>query len=189
MAREALQEYNQLRPTHEKIPRIARSVRWHLPSSGLLKINFDDALSAEENIVGLGVIVRNENKLAMAALSQQIPLLTSVEMVEVLAARRALWIARELGFHNVIVEGDSESIINSINGNIMAQSEFGHILHDIKFLCSFFSCISFQHVRRQGNYLAHKLARRAMSNPLDVWMESVPLDTVDVYNFDLQFIS
>ena len=121
----------------------------------------------------------------MAALSQQIPLPISVEMVEVLAARRALWFGRELDFHSVVVEGDSKIIINSINGNTMDHSEFGHILHDIKFLCSFFSCISFQHVRRQGNGLAHKLARRALSNPLDVWMESVPPNTVDVYNVDL----
>ena len=116
--------------THEKIPRIARSVRWRPPPSGLLKINFDEALSTKENIAGLGIIVRNENGLAMVALTQQIPLPASVEMVKVLAVHRALWFAKELGFHSVIVKGDSEIIINSINGNIMAQSEFGHILHN-----------------------------------------------------------
>lgn len=77
-----------------------------------------------------------------------------------LATRRALWFAKELGFHSLIVEGDSEIIINSINGNNMAQSEFGHILQDIKFLC-----------------------------PLDVWMKFVPPNTIDVYNFDLRFIT
>lgn len=57
-------------------------------------MNFDGALFAEENIAGLGVIIRNDSRLVMAALSQQIPLLASVEMVEVLAARRALWFAK-----------------------------------------------------------------------------------------------
>ena len=108
-------------------------------------------------------------------------------MVEVLAARRALWFAKELGFQRLIVEGDSEVIINSINSDNMSKSEFGHILQDIKFLCSFFSHVSFIHIKRQGNCVAHRLARRAISNPLDVWMESVPPDTTDVYNFDLQF--
>ena len=143
LAQKALQEYNQLRPTHEAIPRTARSVRWRPSPTGLLKINFDSAISVEENTAGLGVIIRNENGLAMAALSQQILLPILVEMVEVLATRRALWFARELDFHSVVVEGDSEIIINSINGNSMDHSEFGHILHDIKFLSSFFSCISF----------------------------------------------
>ena len=160
MAHEALQEYNQLRPTHEKLPRIARSVRWRPPPTGLLKVNFDGALFAKENIASLGIIVRNESGLVMAALTQQILLPASVEMVEMLAARRALWFAKELAFHSLIVEGDSEIIINSINGDNMAQSKFGHILQDIKFLC-----------------------------PLDVWMKFVPPNTIDVYNFDLWFIT
>ena len=37
--------------------------------------------------------------------------------------------------------------------------------------------------------MAHKLARRAITNPLDVWMESVSPDTNDVYSFDLRFIN
>lgn len=47
--------------------------------------------------------------VVMAALSQKIPLPTSVEMVEVLVARHALWFAQELGFRKVIVEGDQRS--------------------------------------------------------------------------------
>lgn len=75
----------------------------------------------------------------MATLSQQIPLPTSVEMVEVLAARRALLFARELGFESLVDEGDSEIIIKAINGGgTMLLSEFGHILHDIHSLVSSF---------------------------------------------------
>ena len=65
-------------------------------------------------------------------------------MVEVLAVRRALWFAMELGFQRLIVEGDSEVIINSIKDGNMIQSAFGHILQDISFLCYFFSHVSFQ---------------------------------------------
>jgi len=58
----------------------------------------------------------------MAALTQQIPLLASIEIMEVLAVRRAFWFAKELGFQRLIVEGDLEVIINSINCGNMAQS-------------------------------------------------------------------
>ena len=95
----------------------------------------------------------------------------------------------ELAFQRLVVEGDSKVIINSIKGGNMTHSTFGHILQDITFLCSFFSHVSFQHIKRQGNCVAHKLARRAITNPLDVWMESLPPDTNDVYNFDLCFIN
>ena len=54
------------------------------------------------------------------------------------------------------------------------------------FLSSFFTYVSFRHVKKQGNYMAHKLARRAIFNPFIVWMKYVPPDTLDVYNFDLQ---
>ena len=36
--------------------------------------------------------------------------------------------------------------------------------------------------------MAHCLARRAISSSLDVWMESIPPNTLDVYNADLPLI-
>ena len=87
LASDGLQEYQQLRPIHIKIPRTTRSVRWRPPPTGLLKVNFEGAYFAEDNKAGLGIIIRNDVGLAM---TQQIPLPASVEMVEVLAARRAL---------------------------------------------------------------------------------------------------
>ena len=83
-----------------------------------MKVNFDGALFEGERKAGLGAIICNENGLVMAALSQNIPPHALVEMVEVLAARQALWLAKELGFQRLIVEGDSEVIINAINGEI-----------------------------------------------------------------------
>ena len=46
-------------------------------------MNFDGAVFVANNIAGLGIIIHNDNELVMAALSQQIPLPTLVEMVEV----------------------------------------------------------------------------------------------------------
>lgn len=36
--------------------------------------------------------------------------------------------------------------------------------------------------------MAHRLAKRAISSLLDVWMEFVPPDTLDVYNADIPLI-
>ena len=121
----------------------------------------------------------------MAALSQQIPLPALVGMVEVLAARRALVFAKELGFDRVVVEGDSANTITSINGRLMDLSAMGHVLLDIKSLSSCFSFISFQHINREGNCVAHKLARQAANIPFFVWMEFVPPDVFEVYQLDL----
>ena len=79
-----------------------------------VKINFDGAIFQEKDEAGLGAIIRNDHGLVMAALTQVIPLPTSVEMVEVLAARRALSFAHELGFDHIILEGNSDIAIWAI---------------------------------------------------------------------------
>ena len=90
---DSLQEFRQLRSTHSRIPRTARLVRWCPPPPRLVKVNFDGAFFSSENINGLEIIIRNDQGLAMTTLPQQIPLLASVEIVEVLAARQTLLFA------------------------------------------------------------------------------------------------
>ena len=62
----------------------------------------------------MGGVIRNDKGLIMAAFTQTIPLPTSVEIVEVLAAYSALVLANELSLNQVQLEGDSEIIINEI---------------------------------------------------------------------------
>ena len=151
-----------------------------------MKINFDGALFKEDGSAGLGVIIRNDLGLAMATSSQIIPLPTSVEMVEVLAARNAICLVRELQFAKVIVEGDSELVIKSLNSTSYSSTNFGHIVRDIKIASSAFSEVIFCHTRKQGNKVAHKIARQACNFPsFNVWMEDVPPDILSVYSSEL----
>ena len=151
-----------------------------------MKANFDGALFKELDFAGLGVIIRNDLGLVMAASSQVIPLPASVEMVEVLAARNAICLARDLQFSRVIVEGDSEVVIKALNCPTVPSSSIGHIIRDIKFISAAFNDIRFCHTRRQGNKVAHSLARRACKfSPYNVWMEDVPLDILSAYLPDL----
>ena len=53
------------------------------------------------------MVIRNDAGLVVASLAQKIPMPSLVIEVEVLAARRALELALELGFDNIILEGDS----------------------------------------------------------------------------------
>ena len=181
----ALREFQQLHPTHTVIPRTARAVKWRPFIAPCVKENFDNAIFSQDGLAGIRVIIRNEQGLVMAALSQQIPSPALVEMVEVLEARQALVFAKELGFDKVVMEGDSKTVIKAILGDYMDCSYMGHVLQDIKLLFSSFSFISVKHIHREGNCVAHKLARRAIRNHFLVWMESVPPDVLDVYQLDL----
>ena len=102
-----------------------------------------------------------------------------------LLARRALVFAKELEFDKVVVEGDSKIVITTILGDYMDYSYMGQVLQDIKFMFSSFFFISVKHIHREGNCVAHRLARRAARSPFLVWMESVPPDVLDVYQLDL----
>ena len=58
----------------------------------------------------------------------------------------------------MVCEGDSESVVNSLRGPGMENSQGGHLIKDIKSQSNSFLSISFAHVGRQGNVVAHDLA-------------------------------
>ena len=110
-----------------------------------------------------------------AALSEKILMPSSVEVLEMLATRRAVIFANELGFKDVCFEGDVEGVVRSVREDDSSNALMGHLVKDFKSIASLFQTHSISHVRRQGNNVAHALAREArMSFPLHIWMEDVP---------------
>ena len=133
-ARDALHEFQLATTTPPKPPPVQSPIKWKPPPSDWVKINFDGAVFKEQAQASLGSIIRNDRGLVMATATQIIPLPTSVEMVEVLAVRRALIFANELGFHKFILEGDSEIAISAMKNDGYSAASFGHIIVDIKAL-------------------------------------------------------
>ena len=68
----------------------------------------------ETGEAGIGVVIRNSAGEVMASLSEKIPLPSSVEAVEALAARHAARFVQEVGIIESILEGDSLSIISAL---------------------------------------------------------------------------
>ena len=67
-----------------------------------------------------------------------------------------------------------------------AAHYFGHITDECKRLGAAFRFCKFKHIRREGNRLAHSLARRAiLFADTDVWVESLPSDLDVVFQSDL----
>ena len=130
-----------------------------------MKVNYDGTIFSKDGRARLGVVVRNSDGVVIASLSQQIPLPATVTQVEALATRRAIEFAMELGITSAVLEGDSEIIHRELIGTEPSLALHGHIIHDVKQLASYFACIHFVHVRRQGNNVAHALERRAINSP------------------------
>ena len=151
--------------------------RWAPPELGIYKANYDGAYFAEEEAAGIGVVVRNDLGQVMASLAEKLAMPPTVEILEAMAARRAMIFMEELRLHRAIFEGDSETVVKALSRDCPDRSCIGHIVKDCKSLMGCFQTNSFSHVRRQSNGVAHTLARRARkSSPLSVWMESIPPD-------------
>ena len=91
-----------------------------------------------------------------------------------MAAARALSFVAELGFSRFVLEGDSELIIKALQNKEDSLAPFGHILAAAKTTTDV-NCISFSHIRRLDNSIAHNLAKHARHVAgLKVWMKDVP---------------
>ena len=91
---------------------------------------------------------------------QNIGSVQSVEMVEALAARRAVRFATKLCLFQVIIEGDCSRVIAALKGFGCCHTLFGHIIDESKRIGGTLRSYLFQHVRREGNRLAHCLAKK-----------------------------
>ena len=172
---------------HKKVPRVvvqSGDTRWKPPASGMYKINFDGALFEEQACAGPRVVIRDSMGLIIGVLSQKIRHLGSVDMVEALAASRAIVFANEFCLQSVVMEGDFLRVIQAITAARPSRTMFGNVIADIHNLVSNVNW-SFCHVKRGANKLAHPLARRAVaSTDFDVWLEDLPRDLEDVFQFD-----
>ena len=140
---------------------------WSPPPTNSLKVNFDGALFKDIGKVGLGVVIRNNQGQAIASLSEQIPLPFSSDVVEALAAARAISFARELGCFSFILEGDSDVVIKTLISEEESLSPCGHILTSAKANTDVSCSIIFSHVRRIGNFVKHAQHVRGFS----VWIK------------------
>ena len=148
--------------TEEKAEKLKPpQTRWRLPITNYYKMNFDGAIFKESNSGGIGVVIRDHIGMAIATLSQKVHGTHTVEMIEALAARRAIIFAKEVGIDDVEVEGDAENIIKDLNSNYPIHTPYGLVIEDAKALIQDFQRFSLSHTRCSSNSVAHALARRA----------------------------
>ena len=108
-------------------------------------------------------------------MAEMFPLPFLVTIVEVIAASKALRLARDLGLSSIVLEEDSKITIDTLLSEDPSLAEYGHLIDEAKELAKEFMDIEFSYVLRQSNSAAYNIARHArhVSKYL-VWMEAVP---------------
>ncbi|KAK8488616.1 hypothetical protein V6N12_047070 [Hibiscus sabdariffa] len=98
------------------------------------------------------------------------------EMTEAKACEQAVLLARDLGFRKVIIEGDALNVINKLNNHVEDRPDIGAIVKNIQDVRKQFQNISFVHVSRRCNRVAHTLVKDyGTSTTQMVWIEEVPI--------------
>ena len=128
--------------------------------------------------------------MVIATLSQKVTGNHTAEMIEALAARRAILFAMEVGVMNAEFEGDAETVIRDLCRTDPIYTPYGLVIEDARILLAEIQNFSLSHTRRSGNSIAHALARRASKcNSYLVWMEEVPPDITHVLLNDLSALA
>lgn len=157
---------------------------WCPPSAGWVKINFDAHIGAGL-VRGLGVVVRDENGKLLVAGVRRVYANWSVEISEAVAAKFGVELVVRLGYQWVHLEGDSLSVVRAIENREAGLSHIHLVFDDIFRLSSSFDDFGCSFVRRNGNSLAHHVARWETGNASEkICMEPFPQSVLALANVD-----
>ena len=151
------------------------SVTWNPPPSSMLKVNVDGATTKHQNTVGVGSVIRDELGRVIAAMSKKIQAPLGPLEVEAKAFEAGLQLARDMGYQDIILEGDSLILVRALYGLSWPPSTIDSMVVGMQLLCLDFRMVYVSHVRRQGSKPTHILAKYALSiNDSVVWIEETP---------------
>jgi ribonuclease HI len=66
--------------------------------------------------MGVGLVARDSTSKVWASMCNFLPYLTNQVAAEAYAARQGAELSQEMGFGKIILEGDAQVIVHSING-------------------------------------------------------------------------
>ena len=135
-------------------------------------------------------MIRDGKGFVLASMAARIPQQLRPEEIEALAASKALEFARDLDVTDAVLEGDSLMVMSTLKLKNFGLAPFGLLLQDSVVFSSGFTKLSYSHTKREGNTVAHNLAKLAFNcTSCVIWMKNVPPDVMSSYQADLADIS
>ncbi|KAH9679641.1 putative reverse transcriptase/RNA-dependent DNA polymerase [Citrus sinensis] len=155
---------------------------WNPPPSGWFKINVDAAVNVKDQIAGLGVIIRNSNGEVVAAAIQRSFFQLSSTHMEAEAVILGIKSAQRAGFSPMIIETDSQEVVDLTLSKKVSITETSWIIADIQESIQSSNQFSIQYTPRECNVTAHDLAKKALEFENSVfWEGSFPPQIVSLF--------
>ena len=125
---------------------------WKPPPNSVFKLNFDAVVFVEAKRTGFGAIMRNDKGEVMAAMSVGGPQVSSSEEAKLLACRKAVEFATDVGFSELVIEGDNINVIKALSSSSVDQSLLGNVVDDVRHLVCGMHWVNFSCIRRGDNW-------------------------------------
>ena len=140
------------------------SLQWEAPGAGRIKVNVDGAFS-DRGESSFGVVVRDENAEVRLSAWGVLHNASSAEEVELMACREGLKLVERWAPQPAILESDCLTAINLLSkpGAQMSPSTF--IIKETVEIARRLPAVSFNHVKREKNSVAHELAQPMHVSP------------------------
>lgn len=133
-------------------------VKWEKTELEWAKVNSDAGFNQTTCTGSAGVVIRDHAGLVSAAAARWFDGVPNALTAEALAAREGLELAVELGFDRVILEVNSQGLVNLLKDPAAIRSSIGGLCFDISELGKSFSDFVVKWVCRDANSVAHVCA-------------------------------
>lgn len=88
---------------------------------------------------------------------------------ETFAVLRAVEFCRSRGFENILLEGDTLQVVNSIKKSGITWNIHGQLVEGIKLVLQYCPDWQSKHTKREGNVAAHMLAKIGVQQESDIF--------------------
>jgi hypothetical protein len=152
---------------------IRNDTSWSLPPKEALKLNVD-AHSMSDGRWGIGLLLRRDDGSCVGAVTRVRLGSECALLAEAMGLQEAVNLVQSWNLHNVIIEMDAQTIVNSAHKQNPNRTIWGRIVSLCAKKMKERNDVTLVWTRRQGNMAAHDLAKWAEHEPNREWIASYP---------------
>jgi hypothetical protein len=125
----------------------------------------------QQGCIGLGCVAMSSMGCFLAARCVVKKISVDPTVAKALAALYATVFGREMGYRQVIFEGDAQVIVMEVNREGLCTTRYGQFVEGIQSVLNGFESVYFTHVMREANNVAHRLSKLATTHAIDsTWL-------------------